>query len=163
MPNLVGMTEELAKSTIEMYKLGTGKFDPQHDDTVPEGRVISQYPLAETEVTEGTEVNLVISKGPDPATQTPDPGTDLDPSSDPSLVTRVISVSLSGHSGTVNVRVLMDGSQVYSQDWDANMNMAVDVPIRGKAEMGTKELAIYINGIASGTKEVDFTQGSNIQ
>ena len=118
--------------------------------------MVSQYPLKDTKVKKGATVNVIISKGPDPATQTPDPGTDPDPGNDPSLVTRVISVSLSGHSGTVNVRVLMDGSQVYSQDWDANMNMAVDVPIRGKPEMGTKELAIYIDGVLSHTDTVDF-------
>ncbi|MCI8688137.1 MAG: Stk1 family PASTA domain-containing Ser/Thr kinase [Lawsonibacter sp.] len=156
MPDLVGMTADLARSTLDMYGLTEGRFQPEYDDTVDEGKVVSQYPLKDTKVKKGTTVNVIISKGPDPATQTPDPGTDLDPSSDPSLVTRVISVSLSGHSGTVNVRVLMDGSQVYSQDWDANMNMAVDVPIRGKAEMGTKELAIYIDGVLSHTDTVDF-------
>ena len=156
MPDLAGMTEAMARSTLDMYELTAGRFEPQYDDTVEEGKVVSQYPLKDTKVKKGATVNVIISKGPDPATQTPDPGTDPDPGNDPSLVTRVISVSLSGHSGTVNVRVLMDGSQVYSQDWDANMNMAVDVPIRGKAEMGTKELAIYIDGVLSHTDTVDF-------
>ena len=156
MPDLAGMTEAMARSTLDMYELTAGRFEPQYDDTVEEGKVVSQYPLKDTKVKKGATVNVIISKGPDPATQTPDPGTDPDPGNDPSLVTRVISVSLSGHSGTVNVRVLMDGSQVYSQDWDANMNMAVDVPIRGKPEMGTKELAIYIDGVLSHTDTVDF-------
>jgi uncharacterized alkaline shock family protein YloU len=36
------------------------------------------------------------------------------------------------------------------------MDTAVDVAVQGMTGMGTKEVAIYINGVASGTKTVDF-------
>ena len=151
MPNLVGMTEELAKSTIEMYKLGTGKFDPQHDDTVPEGRVISQYPLAETEVTEGTEVNLIISLGPNdtkpPAVDPPAPPADG--------VTKDVDIPLHGYSGTVTIQLLMDGVQVASKTEDANLNESTTIPVTGT---GTKVITYYINGVSAGFRTVNFDE-----
>lgn len=164
MPNLVGMTESLAQSTIDMYKLKTGSIRQEHDDTVEAGKVVSQYPLANTEVTEGTEVNLIISLGPDPGTQTPPPiitdpgGPGTVPVPDPppaAAVTKTVRIDLSKYDKIVNVRVLMDGSQVFGGDVDASMQDSVEFSVTGSGE---KELAIYIDGIASGTKTVNFDE-----
>ena len=158
MPKLVGMTLERANIIIDQYNLDpNGKRDYIHDPEVPEGQVISQYPVEGTKVTEGTNVNLVISKGPDPETQVPDPPP-VPP--DPNLVTRVESIDLSSCDGVVNVRVLMDGVEVANENVDTTMDTSLSVTVSGT---GVKELAIYINGIASGTQQVDFTKGSNIE
>ena len=69
-----------------------------------------------------------------------------------------VIVKLEGYEGIVNVRVLMDGNQVFSQDVDTSMQMAVDVPVHGSTGMGVRELAIYINGVASGTDRVNFDE-----
>ncbi len=165
MPELVGMTESLALSTIDMYKLKQGQIRQEYDDAVEAGKVVSQYPLFNTEVTEGTEVNLIISLGPDPSTQvvpppfTPDPSGPTDvpnPGPPPTAnVTKTVRIDLSKYDKTVNVRVLMDGSQVFGSDVDATMQDAVEFPVTGSGE---KELAIYIDGIASGTKTVSFDE-----
>ncbi|MCI9293813.1 MAG: Stk1 family PASTA domain-containing Ser/Thr kinase [Lawsonibacter sp.] len=157
MPNLIGKTETEAKNLITMYKLVSGRIEPQHDETVEEGKVISQYPLANTKVDEGTVVNLIISSGPDPEQQPPTPPP-VEP--DPNLVTREETIDLSNYEGIINLRVLMDGVEVCNENVDTTMDVSWPVRVSGT---GVKELAIYINGIASGTKEVDFTQGSNIQ
>ena len=148
MPNLVGMTEALARSTIEMYNLGTGKFDPQPDDTVPAGKVISQYPLADTEVTEGTEVNVIISTGPDTTTQQP-------PDPPANGVTKEVQIPLHGYSGTVTIQLLMDGVQVASKTEDANMNESTSIPVTGT---GTKVITYYINGVSAGNLTVNFDE-----
>lgn len=153
MPKLVGMDEELANITIGQHNLDPkGKRDYIYDPEVPEGKVITQYPLADTEVTEGTAVNLVISKGPDPATVSPDPPE----GQDPIPVTRSFTVPLDGYEGEVNVRVLMDGAQVWNQNYDATMDTAAEVQIQGASGMGTKEVTIFINGVARGTETVNF-------
>ena len=156
--------------TLGQRNLGRGKIDRDYDPEIPEGCVISHYPTEGAKVAEGTDVNLVISRGPDPKTQTPDPptttdpgtnpgtGTETDPGTthEPSPVTRTARISLSAYEGEVDVRVLMDGVQIYSSTVDATMTTAVDVPVHGTVGMGTKELAVYINGVASGTVTVNF-------
>jgi len=160
MPDLVGKNESMARSIIENSNLTPGNMREEFDDTVEAGKVVSQYPLADTDVTEGTTVNLVISKGPDPATQTTEPPVtdDPEPPTDPTPVTKSIHIKLDGYEGTVNVRVLMDGNQVFSQDVDTSMETGVDVPVQGTTGMGVKELAVYLNGVASGTYKVNFDE-----
>ena len=153
-PNLEGMTQSMAESTINTYNLKTGRIDDtQYSDTVAAGKVISQYPVADTEVPEGTEVNLIISKGPDPATLPPDPPPETQ---DPVPVTKSFTVPLDGYEGEVNVRVLMDGAQVWNQNYDATMETAAEVHVQGTRGMGTKEVTIFINGVAKGTESVNF-------
>ena len=171
MPDLAGMTKARALAEIDNKNLEQGNLKEEYDDTVEAGKVISQYPLKDTDVTEGTEVNLVISLGPDPSTLPPDPpvtnpgenqnpGTDpgtgdgTDP--DPKPVTKTVQVSLADYEGIVDVRVLMDGKQVHAQSWDTSMSTAAEFQVTGTAGMGTKELAVYINGVASGTVSVNF-------
>jgi hypothetical protein len=62
-PNVVGMAEADAESTITGVVLMVGARDYQYSDTVPEGQVISQDPPAGECVNRGTGVNLVISLG----------------------------------------------------------------------------------------------------
>ena len=157
MPDLRGKTQEDAEREIKMCKLTPGRMDPQPDDTVEEGKVISQYPTAGTEVSEGDEVNLIISSGPDPSTvEPPDPPVIPE---DPNLVTREEIINLEAYEGVINVRVLMDGVEVCNETVDTSMEVSLPVRVKGT---GVKTLAIYVNGVASGTHPVDFTQGSNV-
>lgn len=152
-PNLEGMTQSMAESTINTYNLKIGRIDDtQYSDTVPAGKVISQYPIATTEVPEGTEVNLIISAGPDPSTLTTDPPENQNPIP----VTKSFTVPLDGYEGDVNVRVLMDGAQVWNRNYDATMETAAEIQIQGSRGMGTKEVTIFINGVAKGTESVNF-------
>ena len=168
-PDLLNKTESLAKSMISSYNLGDkGRTEHEYDDTVEEGKVISQYPVAGTKVDPGTNVNLIISLGPDPSTQTPDPPPVVDPdpgnqnnpdpgtTTDPTPVTKHVNVSLVGYEGEVTIRLLLDGVEVGSATADATMDTAVDVPVQGKTGMGTREVAVYINGVAIGTIPVNF-------
>ena len=159
MPDLVGKDQSMATSIITTSNLTLGQVRPEFDDTVEEGKVVSQYPLKDTPVTEGTTVNLVVSKGPDPATLPPDPPP-VDPGTvtDPTPVTKYINVKLDGYEGTVMVRVLMDSVEVGSGSADASMDASVDIAVHGTTGMGVKELAIYINGVASGTDRVNFDE-----
>lgn len=67
-PDVVGQTEADANSAITAAGLVAAKTEAA-DDTVPAGSVISQDPAAGTMVDSGTNVNIVVSTGPDaPAT-----------------------------------------------------------------------------------------------
>ena len=146
MPNLVDMTLERAKSTIGTYNLSDGKVDEVYDETIPAGKVISQYPTAGTEVAEGDQVNLSVSLGPDPSTMPPEP----------TEVTKTIYVPMPGDAeGLVNVRVLVDGEEVLNQALDATMSAQVPVTVTGT---GVKTLTYYFDGEFGGTMTVDLTQ-----
>lgn len=123
-------------------------MDEDFDAEIPAGEVISQYPTAKTEVSEGTQVNLIVSKGPDPNAATGNPGG--------GEVTKTVYVEMPGNAeGLVNVRVLLDGEEVFNQALDATMSARVPVTVSGT---GTKTLTYYFDGEYGGSMTVDFSQ-----
>lgn len=72
-PDVTGLSEARAAADIADAGLKTGKITREFSDTVDEGTVISQNPGAGS-ASFGTNVDLVISKGPEPQpTPTPTP------------------------------------------------------------------------------------------
>jgi hypothetical protein len=63
-PNVVGMSQADAQSSIIVFNLTVGTITMVNSATVPMGHVISQDPIAGTSLAEGSAVNLVISLGP---------------------------------------------------------------------------------------------------
>ncbi|MBD7980205.1 Stk1 family PASTA domain-containing Ser/Thr kinase [Oerskovia merdavium] len=62
--DLVGMTKDRAIEALYANGLNPGNVTEKESADVPKGRVISTSPGANTEVDEGTKVDLVISSGP---------------------------------------------------------------------------------------------------
>jgi hypothetical protein len=62
-PNVVGLTQAAASSAITGAGLVLGTTTQQSSTTVASGNVISESPIAGTQVNEGSAVNLVISSG----------------------------------------------------------------------------------------------------
>ncbi len=65
-PGLAGLPRAQAESAIVAAALTVGKVTESHSSTVAEGRVISQDPVAGTQLLRGLPVGLVISLGPVP-------------------------------------------------------------------------------------------------
>src|SRR4029079_16381936 len=63
-PNVVGLTQTAASTSITNAGLIVGTVTTQSSTTVPSGSVISQNPAAATQVVIGSAVNLVVSSGP---------------------------------------------------------------------------------------------------
>ena len=63
-PDVTGMTKENAQNEIKSAELSVGNIEVQHHSSVPTGQVISQVPVAGTEVYQGSNVALVLSSGP---------------------------------------------------------------------------------------------------
>ena len=151
MPKLVDMTLELAQITIENHKLVCNlPIREAYDAKAEVGTVIGQYPVEGTQVAEGTEVNLVVSKGPDPATQASSSGS----------VTKYITVYVHDYAdeGMVNIRLLLDGVEVGSATVDAALDTGHTFPIAGEPGWGVKQVAYYLNGEAKGTIPVNFAE-----
>ena len=62
-PDVVNTTQVDAQSALTSVGLNVGNVSEQADDTVPAGNVISQDPVAGSEVAAGTLVDLVVSTG----------------------------------------------------------------------------------------------------
>ena len=69
-PNVVGMTEANAESTLQAVGLTVGSFNSVYSNTVQATYIISQNPPAGTSVAAGSSVDLTTSLGPVPATMT---------------------------------------------------------------------------------------------
>ncbi|MCR5214622.1 MAG: Stk1 family PASTA domain-containing Ser/Thr kinase [Eubacterium sp.] len=67
-PDLSGLTEAVARGSLEANSLVVGNVTYEFDSNVPEGQVIRQSVAANTEVKEGTVVDIVISNGPESKT-----------------------------------------------------------------------------------------------
>lgn len=63
-PNLVTKTQSAAEASITAAGLTVGAITPQSSDTVAQGMVLSQSPLAGALATKGTPVALYVSSGP---------------------------------------------------------------------------------------------------
>jgi serine/threonine-protein kinase len=145
--SLVGRTQEQAESDIRTMNLTVGKVDPVYDDEVEAGKVISQYPLAGTQVDEGTEVNLQVSLGPDPSKQVPQD------------VTKTITITLpdneDAENSEVNLVVMMDGSVVWNKNYDTSMDLVAQVELTAPAG-STKSISYYFNGVLADAFDQTF-------
>lgn len=70
-PDLRGKTQQEASAALENVKLSLGGTSEEYSPTVEAGRVISQSTSAGTKVTEGSTVDITISKGPEPTSEAP--------------------------------------------------------------------------------------------
>ncbi len=61
-PNVIGKTLEAAEADLEAAGFALGSVDEAFDEA-PKGEVILQDPAADTLKTEGTKINLTVSKG----------------------------------------------------------------------------------------------------
>jgi beta-lactam-binding protein with PASTA domain len=71
-PNVVGQLQTAVAGLLGPLGLVVGTVTPQSSTTVPIGVVISQLPAANTQVSRGSAVNLVVSSGPPPTGPTVD-------------------------------------------------------------------------------------------
>ena len=162
-PNLYGMTESAAQHLLEEKKLGLGTADKNESDAAV-GTVIWQSVDKGSTVSEGTVVNIQISKGktekpkdpaqPDPNETTPpepsggemppeNSGGDNNAPSEPATGSAMIQVALPGNTDIAHVVISVDGNVKYDQT-HATAAGSVSVKLTGTA--GQHEVTISIDG-----------------
>ena len=139
--NYIGQTRSWAESDL-LFKNLECKVIEDYSSEYPAGQVIDQNPVANTEVEEGTVVNLRVSMGPDPA--------DL-----PKEVTKEVMINLPENiiPSEVRLEVTMDGVTVFNEIVDTAMKVAQPVPVTGT---GSKTIFIYFNGQYDRSEVVNF-------
>ncbi|MDK1327347.1 Stk1 family PASTA domain-containing Ser/Thr kinase [Arthrobacter sp. zg-Y1143] len=65
-PNLVQRNLEAAQADLSESSLALGTVTEEYSENVASGNIISQDPLPDTELRQGTPVNVSVSKGPAP-------------------------------------------------------------------------------------------------
>ena len=66
MPDVVGKEFEKARDLLRAAKLKVGEIDRAYDESFEEGRVVRQSVGGGSQAPQGSEVNLVVSRGPAP-------------------------------------------------------------------------------------------------
>ena len=149
MPELIGLSKESAEKTLEEANLKLGTVYTEDSDK-KEGTVIKQSIEVDTEIEEGTEVDITISvkKGSDPVddpkppVENPDPPKTEDP--EPPVVSSksmTIPIKLPASPDSLKVRVTVDNKEAYNSTHSASEG-TVNVTITGSATVSVK---VYIN------------------
>ncbi len=106
-PDITGLARSAAQIAIQQAKLNLGTETFQHSDSVPDGKVISQNPIANNQVDIGTAVNTVTSLGPD-NNLPPNPAT-IAPRLDPTVATNTYAASEFLYKGSNSIQTLSNG------------------------------------------------------
>ena len=83
-PRLIGKSVEEARRLIAEAGLTVGDIRSEYHPTAPEYQVISQNPASGAAVSQGSIINLILSRGPDPNLEPePDPEPEPEPEPEP--------------------------------------------------------------------------------
>lgn len=139
-PNILGKYTIEATAMLNDMDLEKGDVTSQYSDTVPSGKIISQYPEANKEVDSGTKVDFVVSKGPEKKY---------------TIVPNVIGFNVETAKGILTANSLNQGTidYKYSDEYEANV-------VINQSHQAGKEVEenIYVNLVVSLGKNPETTK-----
>lgn len=155
-PNVVNETLERAKSSLEAVGLTVGSISEAASDRVAAGKVITQTVAANTEVSRGSVVNLVVSTGAD--TQTPDtPAPSTGNNQHAAQGTKYFTINAPANaSGSVYVRVVkndVDGAFPVVDEYRDVSDFPYSVPVTGR---GSGTVTCYLDNVQQWSQNVSF-------
>ena len=151
MPDVLGLTLEQAKQTLDDKGFTKITVQEEHSETVAQGRVIRSNIVGGDRVDVTTTIILTVSMGPKP---TEPPATTQPPVTEPPEVTKNIIIALpTDMTEEYNLAIEFDGEMV------VNVHLTPDTAtyeftLTGRGE-GTFE--IYIDGVLLRTEQVVFS------
>lgn len=176
-PDIARRSVEAAEADLEQKDLKLGQITEKFSDQVPAGRVIRQEIASGTLVEKGTEVALVVSKGPEPPapqppeevtepTEEPPPALVVEPhvsisrdetyeSADPRQRRYVVKITVMGEQPGQRIEVIKrdeSGSPVTELREEMDPGTAKELRFIGK---GNTTIEIYHNGEL--IKQMPFT------
>ena len=142
-PKLLGYTQDMAQKMLTSMGLSIGSVEHEYSSDYPKGQVCFQSVNEGTKVDPGTEINVIISDGPDPNTQTV-----------PSEVTKAVDFSLPDTGTTINVEVKdAQGNTVHTGSYDTNLQNGFQLELKGT---GKQVYTVYVDGAKAYDQTVDF-------
>ena len=145
MPNLIGKTEEQAKKILTDNKLVYGSTS-YIDNAVIYGVVLVQSIAANSQVSEGTTVNLTLSSGK---------VAPIKPSNSP---TKTLTIILPQDKPTVNVKIVLTGISKGEKTiaFQKTCN-SIDSPITAKiGGLGKEHLQVFFDNQLSQEDDINF-------
>ena len=154
-PNVVNETLESAKSSLEAVGLTVGSVSEAASDRVAAGKVITQTVAANTEVSRGSVVNLVVSTGAGGATtQEPESSS---PSNSTAQGTKYFTIHAPANaSGSVYVRVVKndaDGAFPVVDEYRDASDFPYSVSVTGR---GSGTVTCYLDNVQQWSQSVSF-------
>ena len=154
-PDLYGMTQEAAQQALTERGLSLGSVDPVTNQAAA-GTVVWQSTSADTEVDQGTTINIQISSGPSQSTPDTDTSDDGDNSSGSNYVSEeppapeqgsaTVQVTLPSSTDMAHVVVSVDGVVQYDETLETSMG-SISVPLTSTA--GEHEVTVSVDGSSS--------------
>lgn len=156
-PDLYGMSQSGAKQALEGQGLTLGSVD-QVESSAAVGTVVWQSVNKGTEVSQGTAVNIQISKGKSQQTSPPDTSDDDEPSgggsgggstqqpTTPTTGSATIPVALPDNTDMAHVVISVDGVVQYDETLETSMG-SVSVPLTSSP--GQHEVTVSVDGVSS--------------
>ena len=151
MPNVVGLTEEQARQTLEEKGFKKISVQEEYSGTVAAGRVIRSNIVEGDRVDVSTTIILTLSKGPEPTeppatTQPPQP-------TQPAEVTKHIIIALPD-----NMTEEYNLSIEFEEEIVVNVHLTPDTATYefSLTGWGSGEFTIFIDGELLRTETVDF-------
>jgi beta-lactam-binding protein with PASTA domain len=123
-PNVEGLTQAAATTAITAAKLTGGTVTQQISNTAATGNVISQDPASGSSVKQGSQVNLVISSGPQMVTVPNVEGLAQD-----AATTAITAVKLTVGIVTQQISNTVAAGNVISQDPASGSSVALASPV----------------------------------
>ena len=148
MPNVVGLTEELARQTLDEKGFKKISTQEEHSETVAAGKVIRSNIVEGDRVDVSTTIILTVSKGPMPT----EPPATTQPTEAPEI-TKYITIAL-----PENMTEEYNLSIEFEEEMVVNVQLTPDkttyeFALTGR---GTGEFTIFIDGELFRTETVDF-------
>ena len=161
-PDLRNKTQQEAEAELANHNLSIGNVTEEFSDTVEAGRVISQSTSFGTKVLEGSKVDITISKGPEPTTESTTATKTYTATFSGSISFVGASDSTNSYNVTV-VYVIGDTSRTIASGSISAQNKTLSIPagstLTGLPNTGT--LQILYNGVP--TKPEDVSESVNVQ
>ena len=148
MPNVIGLTEEQARQTLDDKGFKKISVQEEYSPTVAEGRVIRSNIMGGDRVDVSTTIILTLSKGPEPT----EPPATTKPT-EAAEVTKYITIALPD-----NMTEEYNLSIEFEEEMVVNVQLTPDTAtyefsLTGR---GTSEFTIFIDGELLRTETVDF-------
>ena len=149
MPNVVGLSEDLARETLDAKGFKNISVQEEYSETVAAGKVIRSNIVEGDRVDVTTRIILTLSKGPEPT----EPPTTVPPETQPKEVTKYITIALpADRTEEYNLAIEFDEEMVVNVDVTPD-TATYEFSLTGT---GSGEFSIFIDGELLRTETVNF-------
>ena len=149
MPNVIGLSENLARETLDGKGFKNISVQEEYSETVAAGKVIRANIVEGDRVDVTTRIILTLSKGPEPT----EPPTTLPPVTEPKEITKSITIALpSDRTEEYNLAIEFDEEMVVNVDITPD-TATYEFTLTGT---GSGEYSIFIDGELLRTEKVNF-------